>query len=538
MGKVVKRLAMKNFGFGGIRWRWKRIVLERLYFLGSGMNNHVVITGGSGSGKSNACKLLLHALSSRGANFVVFDPHNEYAALAYDIGANAYDGSAVRFNIFDLDGMSETEKIADLTETFKRIFRLGELQGYELYKCLGFVYDRLSRGQPSISTLLYAISIFKRNAKNSGELNTLNSLEKRFRMLDDGMHARSMEASALIGQRSIMALSSLHSSEAQAVYMESMLRKVYSMMLSGMVKGQFYIVIDEAEKLSNSRIVARLVEEGRKYGIGIIAVSQRAKALDRSIISNSAMHIAFYQREPEELNYVSNLIAGGNEMSRFTEVKRMIRNLRRGEAIVQFQYREPVVAKLGMCKIANEYIGIRMLALAKNPVKKTAVLTAMNAYPMEKISSELERLIGQGFLRYHIIKEGAFEGVWYLAMPRNSAEHDIHVWLMNRQLLDSGISSHVYNKAYGPDIRAYANGTKIAIEYETGKQNIEDAKGMIERRRKSFGRVVVVVNDAHFERYTREIGAADVMKASDALGGGLATLVAAGQKRTDSSDKP
>ncbi len=86
---------------------------------------------------------------------------------------------------------------------------------------------------------------------------------------------------------------------------------------SGKSLGRFYIVVDEAEKLEDSPTVARLVAEGRKYGIGVIAISQRAKALDKEIRSNAATIIAFGQREPEEQNYVANLIAGGNEYTGF-----------------------------------------------------------------------------------------------------------------------------------------------------------------------------------------------------------------------------
>ncbi len=524
LGRVVRRMRLKGFGFGRVRWHWEKVFMEKLRFEGSGMNNHAVITGGSGSGKSNACKLLLHSLSKIGASFVVFDPHGEYVPLANDLDAEAYSASVTRFDIFDLDGMSESEKISDLTETFRRIFRLGELQSYELYKCLGYLYRRFAKSAPSIGALLYVISIFRRNAKGS-ELNVLNGLEKRFRMLDDGTNAKGMEAGRLVGERSIIALSSLHSNEAQVVYMEGLLRKVYGMMLSGMIKKRFYVVIDEAEKLSNSRIVARLVEEGRKYGIGIVAVSQRAKSLDKSIISNSAMHIAFYQREPEELNYVANLIAGGNELERFAEVKKRIRSLRLGEAVVQFQYREPVVAKLNLCTIKDEHIGVRILELARDPVEKGEMAAKLSAYPAEKISSEISNLIMKGFLKYHTISGGVFEGTWYVAMPRNSAEHDIGVWLLGKSLSNHGIGNHVYNKAYGPDIMAYANGRRLAVEYETGKREIDDVVKMIDRRRENFGSVIVVVNDRHFDRYRRSLGNTATIKASEALDGGLIKVI-------------
>ena len=74
--------------------------------------------------------------------------------------------------------------------------------------------------------------------------------------------------------------------------------------------------------MKGSDILAKIAAEGRKYGFGIIALSQRAKEMDKGLRANSAMFISFYQREPEELNYIANYVAGGVEGSRFAEVKK------------------------------------------------------------------------------------------------------------------------------------------------------------------------------------------------------------------------
>jgi len=62
-------------------------------------------------------------------------------------------------------------------------------------------------------------------------------------------------------------------------------------------------------------------------------------------------------------------------------------------------------------------------------------------------------------------------------MPRNSAEHDIMVNLVSRHLSRMGVRNIVYNKAYGPDVIAFAEGGPVAVEYETGKKNPDPRKG-------------------------------------------------------------
>ena len=65
-----------------------RIDLRRM------LNPHIVVMGESGSGKSNACKVILSNLASKGINFLVFDAHNEYLGLAESLGADVFDASA------------------------------------------------------------------------------------------------------------------------------------------------------------------------------------------------------------------------------------------------------------------------------------------------------------------------------------------------------------------------------------------------------------------------------------------------------------
>ncbi|MGA3020698.1 MAG: ATP-binding protein [Candidatus Micrarchaeales archaeon] len=500
IGRIEKELNLCR-RFGNVRWRWRRSFFRNLGIdLTNGLNQHVMITGESGSGKSNVCKLILKRLSECGAYFLVLDPHSEYVEDANEFGAKVYDASMHSVNPFDLDGLTERERTAEVTGMFRRIFHLGEVQAYTLYKCIAYTYKVCdSRGRtPNIHDLVYTIRVFKKHSA-SAEENTLEALEKRLLVITGENFARNVSIDAVMRSRSIFALSHLHMPEAQVVYIESMLKKIYSMMLSGNKgPGKFYIVIDEAEKLQSSAVVARLVAEGRKYGIGMIAISQRVKALDKEIRSNTSTVIAFSQKEPEEQNYVANLIAGGNEYNRFMEVRKALRNLGRGQALVQaYGIRNPVVVSCQKHERDSRDSRYRIMDLARCAISKNELFGALQkeGFERETIMNDMKKLVDEHMLEYHMVQDDEYSGVWYISMPRNSAEHDIMVNLISRHLANNGIRNRIYNNAYGPDIIAFKGRERYAVEYETGLKDDKETQRMLESRIPKYQGVIVVSKD-------------------------------------------
>jgi hypothetical protein len=501
IGKVVKELRLQGL-FRGPRWKWKRTFFRAMALdLGRMLNPHIVVIGESGSGKSNACKLILSRLSSRGINFLVFDAHDEYLGLAESLGADVYDASLTGVNMFDIKGKGDREKASEISGMLRRLLGLGHMQAYSLYKVVLYAYQTaLSKGrEPTIHDVMYTIRIFERHAVR-GELGVLRSVEHRLTPLAATAHSRGVKVEDLMGKRSVIALGRLGTSEAQAVYIESFLRKVYESMLAGekRPRAHFFIVIEEAGKLGEGSVLSRLVAEGRKYGIGIMAVAQRAKSLDKEIRSNAELTVAFYQREPEELNYVANLVASGNELNRFIAVKWAMRNLGRGSAIVSRSRGEPQIVRFEECGCAQHSLSFEIISAARNAVSKSELCEALAAkgYLPEQTMERVRRLLAAGDLKYYVMPAGRYGGAWYISMPRNSAEHDIIVNLIGRRLGEHRIRNAVYNSSYGPDLVAYIDGKKAAVEYETGTKIPADTRRMLESRKKFYGKVLLVVNDS------------------------------------------
>ncbi len=513
IGNIVSELGCSLFSVGSSPLKWRRKHFSRLVLRPYvGANPHIMIVGESGGGKSNACKLIIERLAGNGANVAILDPHNEYLGLGGSISAKIYDASRSGINIFESDGMSEKEKASEITGMLRRNFRLGDVQSYTLYNCIMYTYRVTGeRGKiPTMHDLLYSIRVFKRNARTAAYRNTLESLERRLSIIDSGAFSASASMRQVISHNSVFLLSNLHTSEAQSIYIEGFLRKIYTAMLasgSRSNKNRLYVVIDEAQKLGDNPIIGRIAAEGRKYGIGIIAVSQRAKPVDRDLRANVSTFISFAVREPEELNYIANFIAGGNEMGRFMQVKKALRGIGVGHAVVLgMGHAGPVIAKFSRYSGESANTAFDMVQAARGGISHADLLRiAQNRMPADA-QGYITELVESGELRSCKIEGGSYAGTWYISDNHNSPEHDICTGIISRHLKSAGVRNFVHNNSYGPDVIAFSRGCRIAVEYETGSKRTDESLAMINSRKPKYDETVVLVNDASYDKYAGRVG--------------------------------
>lgn len=91
-----------------------------------------------------------------------------------------------------------------------------------------------------------------------------------------------------------------------------------------------YIPNRPEAKFSAARAaVERLAKEGRKYGIGVIVVSQRPKELSETVISQCNTFIVMRLTNPEDQNYVRRLVPDS-----LAGLMNMLPSLRTGEALI------------------------------------------------------------------------------------------------------------------------------------------------------------------------------------------------------------
>jgi len=276
-----------------------------------------------------------------------------------------------------------------------------------------------------------------------------------------------------------------------------------------------YIMIDEADFLisstgSGSYMVNQLISEGRKYGVGVILATHTACDLDRQIVANTSTFISFYPREPSDVNYIANILSGGLP-EKALSVKNKLHQLKVNEAILMSGiFKEPVLLRTRSAIIESERLPAvlepaaligsveKALTLARKPIRYEEFVKKFGA-------ADKAALFAMGIECITLECNGIKEKWLMKRNPSLSLEHETYVVKIAKELNNMGISYAIIDNCSGPDLVAYVDGKEIAIEYETGKKMLRETICMMSRRLEQYYKVVVVVNDAYYDSYQKNV---------------------------------
>ncbi len=495
-------------------------------------NPHILINGMSGFGKSTLIKSILTDISKNKKAAIIFDAHNEHEKIVKELGGSIYNISNLGFNLFELNGLTINERISELSQLFKEVFGLGYIQTMKLSQCIWYTYRKLGaqskesrfvKTVPTFYNLLQELNIFINNAKSFSEKNSLLHLKGRIELINNRIFSKSNGSLAelKIGINSL-SLESLKTRELQFIYISELIKRLYSTMHeNSKEKGlKLYIIIDESELILElaDMFIRRLTTEGRKYGIGLIIVTHRLVDLSRQIISNVATFISFFIAEPQDLNYVSDLISGTDPIKRQI-IRYKLSNLKINQAIIiSTKIRTPMLIEAFNIKKVLENLSLlnkgniciinkheekdqqknNQIAIAeelKKPVKIDELKLLFNEDEINnlKIMKEIDKFE---------IQENNTNEEWLMLHNNSlSIEHEVYIEKIHKELNENGIKNFIIDNRNGPDIIAYINGKKIAIEYETGKKNILDTYEMIKKRDNKFDFIIMFINKNAFASY-------------------------------------
>lgn len=503
-------------------FKWKKLNREVKIDPSQEPNPHVLITGMSGFGKSTLFKSMLLDINEHKIPAIIFDAHDEHAAMVRHLSGQVYDAEYSGINILELDGASVAERISELTRLFKSVYSLGYIQATKLSSCLWYTYrkmgarsktDRHIPKAPTIKDLVAELNIFIANAKTVAERNTLHHLQDRMSLLNTAAFgSESLGIRDLQNGIHLFSLANMRSTEAQLIYIGELLSRLYIQMKENTKESgiRCYVMIDEAQFLmdessGSNAIIGRLIEEGRKYGLGVIIVSHAASTLNRQIVANASTFITFYAREPNEASYSSKVLSGGDN-GRAEAIRSRLRALRQNEAmIVSGSMRDPIIVstprydslpQIEAKPVQNE---AQVLADASRPIHENDIAKRLS-------SDKIDALVAENRLEKFTVKGDDGEDTFYMRHKSSlSIEHEACVAKISELLTKNHMSNTIIDNSNGPDVVAYLNGKKIAIEYETGKKTIKSTIKMLELREKEYSKTIVVVNDSAFKFYQDSI---------------------------------
>lgn len=284
-------------------------------------NQHLLIVGKSGAGKSQTTCSFLNELNNLKVPFLILDFQGEYIAdnLTNVKGQTFLDATA-SIVLDPSEGMNinplevPIDPFTKLKENFNKtvyrvasildqIFALGDIQHPTLRSAIMQAFTQAgfrandkttwSLKAPNFNDIWEVLQHMEKQDRGS-----VRNLKLRIQpifensIFNSGGTAMSFEN--VLSQNTIIRLATLPTVELMKTVCRFTLQSIYNYMISaGPSKNiKLYVVLDEAHKISYDQTLTDLIREARKYGIGFILASQTPRDFDSVVFDNMGTKIS------------------------------------------------------------------------------------------------------------------------------------------------------------------------------------------------------------------------------------------------------
>jgi hypothetical protein len=328
-------------------------------------NQHLLIVGKSGSGKSETTKALVWELQARQIPTIIFDFQGEYGDATKDfyrlVRPQVFDAMAgLPINPFEVPLDPRTgsrrpfiESVFRLADTLNRVFRgSGDIQLGLLrdairacYGKRGFVQDDPSswNSEPPTVDMLndeLGLMVPQRGAQ------VKNLLVRLQPMFESGIFRPGRASFRLedLYRRTSVILMTSGISDLMLAASRLMLEAIYSSMLASGESARIRLMacIDEAHKLCGDETITALIKEARKYGLGLILSSQETRDFHPSVFANVGTLVCL-QLEEADAAVMAKQIAS-HDASRQRSLKQAIMSQTFPDGIVRSNHFQPYAA--------------------------------------------------------------------------------------------------------------------------------------------------------------------------------------------------
>ncbi len=307
------------------------------------VSRHLAVLAMTGMGKSNLVSLLAKEMARIGGTMVIFDYHDDYSALQIK-GINVMDAK-INPRLLNFEKFAEVMEIRESATNQMHVLRKA------------FTDEVKTKQGDDFWETLVANVRFQMNEKSYREAaerveDKIDDARRRFKSILDPSVS---DPAALIKNGKVNVLSLIELTDRQAdiavrFYLEELLddRKRATRAKKGEMEGKapvrfpapVLVVIEEAhvfipkdEKTETKYLAAKVAREGRKFGLGLVIVSQRPRSIDANVLSQMGSLAVMKMVQQDDLAQVS---AASETLSR--EIIEQLPSLNPGDAVLVGQW--------------------------------------------------------------------------------------------------------------------------------------------------------------------------------------------------------
>uniref|UniRef100_A0A7J3UYU4 ATP-binding protein n=1 Tax=Candidatus Methanosuratincola petrocarbonis (ex Vanwonterghem et al. 2016) TaxID=1867261 RepID=A0A7J3UYU4_9CREN len=284
------------------------------------IRRHVSIFGATGSGKSTTAMSLALRLYSLGCSVLILDWHGEHSLAVEDAGGRVLKpGTQGGLTINPLSGFSGKDlgfQVEFITDIFAQVFRFTPPQSYMFREALKAAFR--SKITPTVSDLIAELSLLP--MRSSWDHETRMALMRRLKSFTEGACGFALSGNDSIPRDEIFQglvsidLTNLKDVNNRTIYANILMKMVYDYCVQrgGSSVLTHVLFIEEAQNVFPPRrpedpmtIGERILAELRKFGEGVVVISQFPSSVSQDVVKNTAVRVIHAIRSGEDLQLIA-----------------------------------------------------------------------------------------------------------------------------------------------------------------------------------------------------------------------------------------
>lgn len=287
------------------------------------ITKHIAILAKSGAGKSYTVGVILEEVLKKNIPIVILDPHNEYSSLKYP---NSEKRDLKRLNKFGLEPEGFLDRIKEYSpdtqvnpQSEEITLDINKLKPQDLVDSLpqklspaqqNIIFNILSNaasGSINIDELIFNIS----NEESNSKWSLITMLEQLKKLKLYSNNPTPLSEIVKYKRCSIISLKGVDP-YVQETFVAGLLRDLFEARKKEEIP-PFLLVLEEAHNFcpersmgetKASKTIRTIAGEGRKFGLGLCAISQRPAKVDKNVISQCSTQILLKITNPNDLKSV------------------------------------------------------------------------------------------------------------------------------------------------------------------------------------------------------------------------------------------
>ncbi len=297
------------------------------------VQKHCSILAKTGSGKSYTAAVLLEELLEHNVPLLIIDPHSEYASLKEAASGKSGDSAKYKVNPKGYGSRVKVYTPANkaINPAADELFRLNgvNLKPKELIDIFpdnyttthtGILYESIHKLRAEVDTYFLEDIIREvGNNESKARWNVINLLEDVNQMELLSPNPTPIEDLMQGGKANIIDLKGVPP-DIQSMLVSKLCETLFEARKMGHIPPGM-LVVEEAHnfapergfsKSSSSEILRTIASEGRKFGLGMMVISQRPARVDKNVLSQCGTQIIMKVTNPNDLKSISKGLEGAN----------------------------------------------------------------------------------------------------------------------------------------------------------------------------------------------------------------------------------